>query len=401
MVEGNLFLSDRDLTGQSSGYRSLRDIGEFRGLSSLFPSASLTLLTRITAFASTKRLPAGSYLLPQSYEPGRRAKGKGGGTTVTIAARVLSENFTEEGKTIKTWQRHLDLACDMRLLKPMPQQYVVHSYGRPLAFLARESPEDVVRSDNWRAYFIDRLLYEDADWLQAALSLLSEVKEPIGSRELGQRMHEQVMDRIRQKTLPGGTTPRWAKRRLEDILRKMDEHHSPRHTVPRRAGTRRDDADDIPRRTELEFTVRRDWLVELGLVEMEDGMFRLTHTGQELKHNIGDRADLRLDFFTTQMAQLLASLVPDAQWKQPSEAIPILERLFVELTREPIRIIETLVLMNTAFFVNIPVFYGERQDILDALRQATKAGQTPLVLQSGQRTRDFYVKSRISHTQDS
>lgn len=403
MVEKNPFLSDnyQDST-RSSKYWMLRDAGHFRGLSNLFPAANLGLITKIAVLASKRRLPAGSYRIPQ--EKGS----KGGSKIASIAVRVLSEDFPEEDKSLKTWQNYLDLATDMRILKQMPQQYVVHSYGQPLVHMAGTSPDGLIGTDNWRAYFIDRLLYEDGIWLQAILSILLQREKVENSKRLGLRMHEMIIDNIQQMIMDK-TTPRRIRVELEKIRNDIIIAHLKAQLSKQAASRIRCipgfietpfhfdiNNDHIPRRTELEFVVRRDWLQELGLIKKDNNEFSLMKAGEQLSKAISNNIQLNMDFFTTGMARILALLISNSHWKQPDDVINILEKLFLQLTREPLRIIETFVLINTAFFTNIPTFYGERQDILNALRKAVKNKQTSLVIQSAQRSRDFYVKSRVN-----
>lgn len=386
MVEKSPFLFDvqRDLTESPKDF-SLRDASELRGLAPLFPNASLKWLSRLVAFAATNKLPAGQYRFPVS-------KGmKGGGKSVSIATRILSEAFPNADKKIDTWQLFLNLACDMRLLRRMPQQYVVHSYGRPLAYIFDAWGDGAIESVNWRAFFLDRLLYEDGVWFKTVLSLLLET-ENLGKSaySLGKDMRIQVFDRIGEK-LRSGKTPRWAVSLLQDRIGKIPVRPAARRLTEQR----RKKTDDVAkRRTELEFVARRDWLIELGLAQVDDGMVRLTTSGQQLADYIGNSFDLRLDFFTGQITRVLASIIPNVQRKQPVDVLETLESTFMKLTKEPMRIIETAVLINTVIFASLPVVYGERQDILNALHQASKAGYTTLVLQSGQRIKDFYVKQR-------
>lgn len=386
MVGKSPFLFDvqRDLTESPKDF-SLRDAGEFRGLAPLFPNASLKWLSRLVALVASNKLPAGQYRLPAS-------KGtKGGGKSVSIATRILSETFPDANKQISTWQLFLDLACDMRLLRRMPQQYVVHSYGRPLAYLFDELGDGAIESSNWRTFFLDRLLYEDGVWIQTVLSLLAETNSLDQSAySLGKDMRKQVFDRIGEK-LYSGKTPRWAANLLQDRIGKTPIRPAARRLTEQR---RRKTDDVAKRRIELEFVTRRDWLIELGLAHVEDSMVRLTTSGQQLADYIGAPFDLGLDFFTGKIARVLTSIVPDVQWKQPVDALEILESTFMRLTKEPIRIVETAVLINTVIFASLPVVYGERQDVLNILDQASRAGQTALVLQSGQRIRNFYVKQR-------
>ena len=215
MVGKSPFLVDAyaDLTEAPKDF-ALRDAGEFRGLAPLFPNASLKWLSRLVGFIASNKLPTGQYRLPAS-------KGtKGGGKSVSIATRILYDKFPEANKGLNTWQLFLDLACDMRLLRRMPQQYVAHSYGRPLAYLLDERGDSAIESINWRAFFLDRLLYEDGVWISTVLSLLSETnnlgRPPYG---LGKDMRNKVFDRIREK-LSSGKTPRWATNLLQDRIGK-------------------------------------------------------------------------------------------------------------------------------------------------------------------------------------
>lgn len=391
MVEKSPFLVDaqQSLIGSPNNF-SLRDAGEFRGLAPLFPKASLKLLSKLVAFVTSNKLPAGQYRLPASKRT--RSKGtRGGGKVVSLATRILSEMFPDEKKEINTWQLFLDLACDMRLLRRMPQQYVVHSYGRPLAFLFGEWGDGAIESSNWRAFFIDRLLYEDGVWVNVVLSLLAKTNSSDRSAySLGKDMRNQVFDRIGERLSSEGT-PRWAANLLQDKIGKTPVRPAARRLIEQR----RKKVDDVAkRRIELEFVARRDWLIELGLARVDDGVVCLTTSGQQLADHIGDPFDLGIGYFTDNIVRVLTLIVPDVQRKQPVDVLETLESTFMRLTKEPVRIVETAVLINTVIFASLPVVYGERQDILDALQQASRAGQTALVLQSGQRINNFYVKQR-------
>ena len=220
-------------------------------------------------------------------------------------------------------------------------------------------------------------------------------------------MHENIIDRI-QESLRRETVTRWAGMQLREIQNDIIQTHSDaKRSQPRqishysRLPTHMQtpfklDIEEkrIPRRTELEYTVRRDWLRELELIELHDGGSCLTPAGQKLKECVDGRPNMKIDFFTGEIGQLLAGLVDDAHYKTATEAINVLEDLFLKLSRRPLRILQTLILVNTAIFSSVPTFYGERQAILEALRGAIQRGETRLTLQSAQRVRYYYVKAR-------
>ena len=404
MEEKNPFLVEPPVGGTSK-YMLLRDTGAFRGLVSLFPAANLHLLTKIVSMAATSRLPTGVYRIPPSKESYRRDQRRESITSRAVLA--LSRSYPEEEKPLRTWQNHLDLACDMRILMRTPQQYVVHPYGQPLAFLARGAPECIAGNQNWQAFFIDRLLYEDGSWIQAVLSVIATNYGLRSSKIVGLRMHEKNIDKI-QEILESASVTRWAAMQLREIQRDIIRAHSStewssphkasRHSkLPMQIKTPFEfdiEEKQIPRRTELEYTVRRDWLIELGLIQMQGDVFRLTPAGEKLKEYIDSVSNMKIDFFTRQIGHVLAALIQCAQFKKPAEAISVLEDLFVRLTQSPLRITQTLILINTAIFSSLPIFYGERQDILEALCDAIKNNKTKLTLQSAQRVRYYYVKAR-------
>lgn len=402
MVEKNPFLVEIPI-GSTSRYLQLRDNGYFRGLFYLFPGASLRLLTKVVWIAATTRLPVGKYRIPQLKPRGT----PGENTLVSRAVLVLSEKLSEEKKSLRTWQNYLNLACDLRLLIRMPQYYRIHPYGQPLAHITKNMLDQIVGSENWQLYFLDRLLYEDASWILAILSILSINKDTNSSKTNGLLIHERIIDQI-QKTLTGTQVSRWAINQLNEIQKLIiDNHlkiqssksrrrsyHSRRYTAIETPFKFNLEEENIPRRTELEFTVRRDWLIELGLAQMDAEVVCLTPKGERLKQYFHDEPNLSIEFFTKQMSIVFKMLNQDIYIKKPAESITVLEDLFNELNPGPLRIIQTLILINTAIFSNWPTYYGERNDILEALIEASKTGQTNLTLQSAQRVRYYYVKDR-------
>ena len=120
----------------------------------------------------------------------------------------------------------------------------------------------------------------------------------------------------------------------------------------------------------------------------------LTAKGERLRNYFQDEPNLNIEFFTKQMSIVFKMLNHDIYIRKPAESISVLEDLFNELSHGPLGIIQTLILINTAIFSNWPTFYGERNDVLEALIEATKSGQTKLTLQSAQRVRYYYVKER-------
>jgi hypothetical protein len=380
MVEKNLFLADihsGELYASSSDY-ALRDEGEFRGLSPLFPGASLELLTSLALFVSSNRLPAGSYRAPST-------KGSGGGSIIPIASRVLHEAMANSSKSERTWQLYLDLACDLRIIKRLPQQYVIHPYGRPLIYLAKDAG-DFINSCKWQAYFLDRLLYEDGEWLLSILSLLSVPEnKTLSSLELGRKLRKTVLDTLTAKLLTGNT-PRWAARILEEKLARR----APQRPAQIRASRSGDpDTELAERRIELEFTTRRDWLITLGLVRSANGGCCVTEAGQVIRDLVTYQSGLKLNFFTNEIIGLLSKIIPHPRREMPAQSLGVLETLFIQMTHDPMRIIETSTLVSTALFASIPVLYGERIEIYEALKQASQNGFTNLRFQSGQRTKDF------------
>ncbi len=369
MVVKNPFLSEKDTDKKFIA----RNENAYRGLSSLFPAANLRTLTQLTELCNKKQLPTRQRIY--KTEESRRTKSF---RPVTHAAIVLRKELGDN-LTYKTYQNYLDLACDLRLIKRMPNEFILHSYGKPLVILSlikNWSNQEMVNDLSWKCYFIDRLLFEDGDYVRVVLDLIHEGTSGHTSRELGVIMHEKVFlrlkEKLREKTLPY-TIRNFAERKIAQY--EQEKRKSKRSL----------------RRTELEYTVRRDWLVELGLVEMNKEEFSLTENGNYL-YNLIKHEEFDTAFFTSKLFNILSEVYKFR--KKSVNVISLLEKMYDKITGRKNIIVETLVLINTAILASIPYYIGERDDILRKLKDAYQQGDTRLVLQSGYRTKDYYVKSR-------
>ena len=77
------------------------------------------------------------------------------------------------------------------------------------------------------------------------------------------------------------------------------------------------------------------------------------------------------------------------------ERLHILETTFNRLKSEAnLKIIETLVLIDTAILLSMPRFIGDRNTLLKELQKSIIDSSTKLILQSGYRTKNYYVKAR-------
>jgi hypothetical protein len=389
MVAKNPFLFERDHEARFLA----RNEGAYRGLANLFPAASLEKLTRFAHINSQKRLTMGRHVV-QVQKTGRRAMR----VFVSQAAKTLAEEVPGAAKSYAGYQRYLDLSCDMRLQHAMVGEYTLHSYGIPLSLLyglrgwaTKPLKDDIA----WRAYFLDRLLFEDGDYIKGVLELASEGLDGKTSNRLGADMHEAVFSRLRSRQ----KDPRFPYVVRNLIKTKIEEYERPQSNDRRRRSTSKhtnhhpnedQEPDEVGRRTELEFTVRRDWLVELGVMEPEGDKYRLTGAGRRLAQALRT-SELTPEFFTNG----IFGVIKDALDLGEKSRIPIpsLEKWF-SLSSGGKQIVETLVMTNSAIFGELPTYVGERDDVLSQLLESVASGQTNLVVQSGYRTKDYYVKLR-------
>jgi len=372
MVVRNPFLCEKDHDIQFI----TRNEGAYRGLGSLFPAASLAQIAGIAIVCKEKRLYSSRYVYRDEYKDRRRLRSE-----VTQATKTLNQELGSH-ITHSTYQNYLNLECDLRIMRQMTGEYILHSYGIPLVATARLKnwtfSSEISKDTSLICYFIDRLLFEDGDYMKAILKLVNEGTSGKTSRQLGIEMHdmvfEQLKDRLNSQRLP------YTIRNF--IGKKIDEYEKTRRK-----------SDRSLRRTELEYTVRRDWLRELQLLEMSNEEVSFTEQGNKLFKNVVHQ---RMDnsFFTDKLFSVLAQ-VYGMRNVVSSRLTKILENAYKELTNGRSNIVETLVLVNTALFSQIPFFIGERAQVLDHLKKELSHSRTALILQSGYRTKDYYVKLKL------
>jgi len=391
MVVKNPFLCERDSEIQFL----VRNAGAYRGLSYLFPAASLENITKIAKIGSTTRLLLGQYRIKSEN------KKETGGILVTQATKVLYREFDEKF-TYKTCQNYLNLLTDFRILIKMANEYVIHPYSKPLVFLLGDKikPEisPIFSSIAWRCYFIDRLLFEDGDYFRAILKLYSseyreedEEVENAKSREYGVILHKLVFQVLKDR-LKRDKFSYNIKRSVEKKIKEFDDFRDVLQKIRERKAEK--ELKSFLRRTELEYTVRRDWLRELGLIESKNGEELLTITGQKLFDEIRDRP-LNQNFFNEHIFHILSN-VYEMKDRTSIDKIPILEETFDKFTVGRLNILETLVLINTVILSAMPNFIGDRQSILEELKDACQKSLTKLVVENGYRTQDYYIKKRVN-----
>ena len=367
MVVRNLFLSEKD----SEKNFLMRNERVYNVLTGLFPAVSLQIITDISEICKSKHLLVGPFRVVRGET--KRAKPK----IVDQAARILKENMEYE-LSYRAYQRYLELMTSFRILRKMPTEYVFHSYGLPLSFLISAIKRPYPQHVSWRCYFIDRLLFEDADFIVNMLKVYYESPSEIKKLTIfgiSKMIHDMIFEQLgkRKREIPIMFR--------EEIERKMRDHektHKNKEKV---------------RRTEVDYSVRRDWLKELGLIEMKDKEVALTPTGSVLYEKIADMS-LNLDFFDSKIFSVLKEVFQMEDLSK-EEKIPILETTFNKIKSEAkLKIVETLVLINTAILLNIPRFIGDREMLLKELQKSVMNSSTKLILQSGYRTKNYYVKAR-------
>ena len=382
MVVKSPFLSEKDHETRFL----VRNEGAYRGLGSLFPAASLLTLTRLAEINSRRRLMLARRVAQVTKKGNRVVR-----TFVTQATAVLKEELgpdTSHG----TYQRYLDLSSDMRIQRAMATEYYVHSYGTPLTLLHRWrnwSELDPRQDIAWRVYFTDRLLFEDGDYIRAVLKMATNGFGASTSKELGETMHELVFreleERMRRVPMPYATR--------NYIIEKTREYERARNKVKMlRENGKEKEADLALRRTELEFTVRRDWMTELGFLGGPNGSFVPTDEGRRLAECV-ERERLDVDFFTKRIFTAMADVFGLAI--DPNrELLGIIEKAYNDLTRPGSGIAETMGVLNSALLDALPIMVAERDSALQKLVAAIEVSSTSLVLMSGYRTRDYFLKRR-------
>ena len=373
MVAKNPFLCEKDHDIQFV----VRNEGAYRGLSSLFPAASLSQIINIASICEKRKLYSSPYVYKVGYRGQQRLRSE-----VTQATKTLSKELGDS-ITYQTYQNYLNLACDFRIMRRLPGAYSLHSYGLPLVAVAKwkEWAFSSCLSENLSlvCYFIDRLLFEDGDYIVAVMELINDGVSGKASSILGCNMHDAVFSRLqeRAKALEFDHSVR------NFLLKKIDEYNKIKKI-----------SDRSFRRTELEYTVRRGWLQELGIVSNAfGGEIKFTERGKRLFEKLRKQ---RLDnsFFTDRIFSILSEVYDMRKLDLPS-LISILEDSYKKLTNGHRTILETLVLVNAVLFSTVPFFVGERSVILSYLKRASLESRTRLVLQSGYRTKDYYVKLKF------
>ncbi len=365
MVVKSPFLSEKD-RGLSF---VARNEGLYRSLSSLFPGVSLQMLSKVASLVASRALRAGKRYVaePSSTKPGRSHP-------VSHAALTLSRELGE-GVPIKTWQNYLEIARDMRLVRKLSAIFTVHTYGYPLVDLAKlPGSEETIRYLE-RAFYMDRILFED---LQPILSVLEITKECGGELSLfqcGLRMREGILDRLvdaenRTQDPHLRDYIRGKKREASETLRKASEK------------------EFAKRRTELEFHVRREWLLYLKLVENQDGEWSVSDGSRHVL-KLRDRF-VGQEFFETRVYGVIHEAI--GQIKPTEDLTMSFEELFHLIAQGRRRIVETYEFATLFAMLALLRQPLERSDVLRILRQRIDTGETGLILQSGYRTQDYYLK---------
>lgn len=370
MVVRSPFLSEKDI---EKTYL-MRNERIYNVLASLFPNATLEKITEVANVLNSKCLFTGPFTFTEKVIKDKQKFIKS--KVVTHAARILKENLIHD--KFNTCQNYLNLAIDMRILRKMPTEYVFHSYGFPLSFLLKKIKKPYSKYISWKCYFIDRLLFEDGDFIVKILELLNNKREEINSLspfEISKLIHDEIFQKLEKEKIKLPFHYR------KEIERKIDDykrsHKDPKKTI---------------RRTELDFTVRREWLKELGIIEVKKNGLELSSIGEKLYKKISE-LPLNLDFFTEHIFSILAEVF-ELKEKKNTSIISILEKTFKTILSRNFSIVETLVLIDTAIYLNIPNFIGDRQSIFECLQEGVDKSLTKLVLQNGYMTKNYYVKLR-------
>lgn len=362
------FISEKD-----SGDNFLaRTVGLLRSLGHLFPKASLSTLSLIACTISEIRPPTGRYRVRKSSTKKIR-----GGTPMDIATRLIIKRIP--GISNSTCQNHIDLLCDMRIVSKGVGEYGLHSYGKPLVLALSEKTGSTTYTGSlaWRCYFLDRLLYEDGDSLIAVLSMHDKGIGDLKSIDLGLGMRRFVLERVKRR-LSQKNIPESLRHYLATKLVRYDKAKTKLHTF---------------RRTELEYTVRREWLVEMGLLHNKESDYVPTTEGRVLLRRIKN-VELDQQFFNNSIFSMFSDVF-DLKVLPSLDIEDLLEDVFTFISRKmKTDILETMVLINTAILRQIPRFVGDRARILDELRESDVRGSTALTLESGYRTPCYFVKNR-------
>lgn len=367
MVVKNPFLSEKDL----DIHFQVRDASIYRGIQNLFPNASLKTITKIAKICNEKNLLLGSTrLMPNQMKQNKIERGK----VVTKATYTL-QNELDSTITLSSYQNFLNISCELRILKKMVNKYGIHPYGYPLLLFDKQS--DDINFDNnisWKCYFIDKLLFEDGDYFRTVLSMHEDGIDGESSKNLGIKMHDSVIDELK-KRIKNQRISHVMSEYLREKIKKYEKQKTKKEAW---------------RRAELDYTVRREWIHELGLLN-DNNKVNLSESGKKLIEKIRD-VDLTLDFFTGKIFSILSNVF-DLDRIQVS-LIEQLENTYPMVTKSNVRIIDTLILINSTILLNLPRFSGERIDYLQELKNKHLTGETHLVVESGYRTPDYYVKSR-------
>lgn len=367
MVVRNPFLSEKD----SEKNFLIRNERVYNVLTGLFPAASLQIISDISKICKSKHLLVGPFRVDRGDT--KRAKTK----IVDQAARILKENLEYE-LSYRACQRYLELMTSFRILRKMPTKYVFHSYGLPLSFLISAIKKPYPQHVAWKCYFIDRLLFEDGDFTVNMLRVYyespSEIKK-LTTFEISKMVHDLIFERLRKRKRE---IPIMFREEIERKIRDYEKTHKNKKKV---------------RRTEVDYSVRRDWLKELGLIEMKDKEVALTSDGSVLYEKIADMS-LDSEFFNSKIFSILKEVF-QMEDHSKEEKMTTLETTFNKIKSEAkLKIVETLALINTAILLNIPRFIGDREMLLKELQKAILNSSTKLILQSGYRTKNYYVKAR-------
>jgi len=360
-----------------------RNEGAYRGLSSLFPGITLKTLFITTKIANEKKFFLGGIRVATNK---RRYYG---GTTITHAAKTLHEELKKMGysTTHKTCQNILNLCTDFRLLFKLSKEYKIHSYSYPMLWF---SDKDHLK---FKCYFIDKLLFEDGDYFYAILKMHSEKgiekldDEYTGrSNYYGKVLHEIVLDLLEKKINShfSHEVKFFLKTKIRDIKKQLDKIE--RNCINNKRA--------VPRRMELEYTVRRDWLYELGLLSNIKGEIKLSTEGEKLFKNIENEV-FDTNFFTKKSLSVL-NKVYNFTDRRSADKTKLFEMYYDRLTKMKGNILETLVLINSIIFLELPNFYGDRDSLLSQLLELSKSAKISLVVENGYRTRDYYVKRRMT-----
>ena len=82
--------------------------------------------------------------------------------------------------------------------------------------------------------------------------------------------------------------------------------------------------------------------------------------------------------------------------RRSADKTKLFEMYYDRLTKMKGNILETLVLINSIIFLELPNFYGDRDSLLSQLLELSKSAKISLVVENGYRTRDYYVKRRMT-----